>query len=174
MCQSAWEGRGNRERLSGVVPRSGHGLQSIEIHTEITHVYKASDAGHRVRYNAATEAIPPSRDEQGQGAYSDVSDVSSSENTMFKAVGILAGLGMLETGYLGLMSLLNQSVVCPVAGDTASCNTILGSEYAMLWDTIPLSVLGSITYGAVAVSCVVGTDIRECHRVAAEESRHGW
>ena len=59
----------------------------------------------------------------------------------------LSTLGMLETGYLAYNSLLGQDVACPVS----SCNAVLTSAYAMLWDTVPLSFMGSIVYGSVAV-----------------------
>lgn len=65
-------------------------------------------------------------------------------------IGGLASLGAVETGYLALSSLLHTDVVCPLGDEGSSCMNILNSSYAMLWDAVPLSLVGCLTYTAVA------------------------
>jgi uncharacterized membrane protein len=77
----------------------------------------------------------------------EVSAGGSEAQTYSASVFGLSTFGMLETGYLAYNSLSGQDVACPVS----SCNTVLTSSYAMLWDTVPLSLLGCIVYGSVAV-----------------------
>ena len=66
-------------------------------------------------------------------------------------VALLATCGFAETAYLAALSLTGQSdkVACPLSAE--SCSTVLTSDYAYLFDTIPLSLLGSFVYGAVAL-----------------------
>ncbi len=63
----------------------------------------------------------------------------------------LATLGFVETAYLAGLSLTGQSeqVACPLSA--ASCSSVLTSPYAYLFDSIPLSLLGCVVYGAVAL-----------------------
>eukprot|EP00889_Picochlorum_renovo_P001741 jgi/Picre1/28771/NNA_004170.t1 len=150
---SVWVGaRGNPEHGSRATPLRSHGRQSIEIqvHEYILNLMRVIEYGTILRERPI---LRPQKEGNNKGrSLQRLERRLIIANDNVQSCGYFIRPGDVETGYLGLMSLLNQSVVCPVAGDTASCNTILGSEYAMLWDTIPLSVLGSITYGAVAVS----------------------
>ena len=78
-------------------------------------------------------------------------DVSSRAASTAPLVALLATCGFLETGYLAALSLTGHSdqVACPLSA--ASCSTVLTSAYAYLFDTIPLSLVGSGVYGAVAL-----------------------
>ncbi|KAL6781296.1 LTO1 [Auxenochlorella protothecoides x Auxenochlorella symbiontica] len=59
----------------------------------------------------------------------------------------LATAGCLETAYLTIARYTNAPVACPIGG---GCATVLTSEWSTLFHTIPLSLAGSLSYGAVA------------------------
>ncbi|MEN9213640.1 MAG: vitamin K epoxide reductase family protein [Gloeomargarita sp. DG02_4_bins_56] len=65
-------------------------------------------------------------------------------------MGILAGLGAIETAYITITHWLGGSVVCPTTG----CEQVLKSDYAQLFG-IPLSLVGFGFYLAVAVVAVL-------------------
>ncbi len=60
-------------------------------------------------------------------------------------IAAVAGLGMLNTGYLTLSKFLNQDVVCPTSG----CHEVLSSTYATLFG-LPLALFGLGAYTAMA------------------------
>ncbi|MEN9258773.1 MAG: vitamin K epoxide reductase family protein [Gloeomargarita sp. SRBZ-1_bins_9] len=61
-------------------------------------------------------------------------------------MGILASIGAVETAYITITHWLGGSVICPTTG----CDQVLKSAYAQLFG-IPLSLVGFVFYGAVAV-----------------------
>lgn len=65
-------------------------------------------------------------------------------------MGILAGIGAIETAYITITHWLGGNVVCPTTG----CEQVLKSDYAQLFG-IPLSFVGFGFYLAVAVVAVV-------------------
>jgi uncharacterized membrane protein len=71
----------------------------------------------------------------------------------FAPVAVLASLGALETGYLAVTKLLGGAVACPLSG---GCASVLTSDYASLWGTIPLSAVGMLVYGGVAALSIAG------------------
>ena len=106
---------------------------------------KASESGEN-------EAGTPETAKDSSSARQGGSEVSvASSSSYVGPIAVLAALGCLETAYLAAMSLTGQSdqVACPLSAE--SCSTVLTSAYAYLFDTIPLSLVGSGVYGAVAV-----------------------
>lgn len=61
-------------------------------------------------------------------------------------IGAIAGLGILNTGYITFNKLSNTVVACPTSG----CERVLESPYAVLFG-LPLSLYGLIAYIAMAV-----------------------
>lgn len=64
-------------------------------------------------------------------------------------MGILAGIGAVETAYITITHWMGGSVICPTTG----CDLVLKSEYAQLFG-IPLSLVGFLFYAAVGVIAV--------------------
>ncbi|KAF7062170.1 hypothetical protein CFC21_068799 [Triticum aestivum] len=58
----------------------------------------------------------------------------------------VAGLGLLETGYLSYLKLTGSEAFCPVSG--GGCGDVLDSDYSVVFG-IPLSLVGMVTYGVV-------------------------
>nr|BAJ90381.1 predicted protein [Hordeum vulgare subsp. vulgare] len=58
----------------------------------------------------------------------------------------VAGLGLLETGYLSYLKLTGSEAFCPVAG--GGCGDVLDSDYSVVFG-IPLPLVGMVTYGMV-------------------------
>uniref|UniRef100_M8AKK8 Vitamin K epoxide reductase domain-containing protein n=1 Tax=Aegilops tauschii TaxID=37682 RepID=M8AKK8_AEGTA len=58
----------------------------------------------------------------------------------------VAGLGLLETGYLSYLKLTGSEAFCPVAG--GGCGDVLDSDYSVVFG-IPLPLVGMVTYGVV-------------------------
>ncbi|KAI4996415.1 hypothetical protein ZWY2020_051221 [Hordeum vulgare] len=56
----------------------------------------------------------------------------------------VAGLGLLETGYLSYLKLTGSEAFCPVAG--GGCGDVLDSDYSVVFG-IPLPLVGMVTYG---------------------------
>ncbi|KAH7616306.1 hypothetical protein Ndes2526B_g08402 [Nannochloris sp. 'desiccata'] len=71
----------------------------------------------------------------------------------FAPVAALASLGALETGYLAVTKLLGGVVACPLYG---GCASVLTSDYASLWGTVPLSAVGMLVYGGVVALSIAG------------------
>lgn len=65
-------------------------------------------------------------------------------------MGILSGIGAIETAYITITHWLGGNVVCPTTG----CEQVLKSDYAQLFG-IPLSLVGFGFYVAVGVVAVV-------------------
>ncbi|CAM0870507.1 unnamed protein product [Alopecurus aequalis] len=59
----------------------------------------------------------------------------------------VAGLGLLETGYLSYLKLTGSEAFCPVGG--GGCGNVLDSDYSVVFG-IPLPLIGMVTYGLVA------------------------
>lgn len=59
-------------------------------------------------------------------------------------IGIIAGLGMIVTGYLTFHAFGDQSVACP----TADCDIVLNSPWAKIFG-LPLALFGFIAYGGM-------------------------
>lgn len=115
--------------------------------------WRISEGGNRQRRLGHEKQLPSvscrsraNENEEEYDAYSKESGVPGSE----VAIGILATLGAGETGYLAFASLTHADVACPLQSGASSCATILSSSYAMLWDTVPLSLIGCVTYAGVA------------------------
>uniref|UniRef100_A0A0D9VP60 Vitamin K epoxide reductase domain-containing protein n=1 Tax=Leersia perrieri TaxID=77586 RepID=A0A0D9VP60_9ORYZ len=58
----------------------------------------------------------------------------------------VAGLGLLETGYLSYLKLTGSEAFCPVGG--GGCGNVLQSDYSVVFG-IPLPLLGLVAYGSV-------------------------
>jgi uncharacterized membrane protein len=71
----------------------------------------------------------------------------------FAPVAALASLGALETGYLAVTKLFGGAVACPLSG---GCASVLSSDFASLWGTIPLSAVGMLVYGGVTALSIAG------------------
>ena len=102
--------------------------------------------GHRYRLERDSRIVVSSSQPSREEHSIDGGDLSERGDVNSLWIGILASLGMLETGYLAGTSLIGHSVACPMS---ASCASVLGSSYAYLWDTVPLSLLGCLTYGSI-------------------------
>jgi uncharacterized membrane protein len=61
-------------------------------------------------------------------------------------IGAIAGLGILNTGYITFNKLSSATVACPTSG----CERVLESPYAVLFG-LPLSLYGLLAYIAMAV-----------------------
>ncbi|MDS3859747.1 vitamin K epoxide reductase family protein [Thermosynechococcaceae cyanobacterium BACA0444] len=59
-------------------------------------------------------------------------------------IGIIAGLGMIVTGYLTIHAFGDQSVACP----TADCDVVLSSPWAKVFG-LPLALFGLMAYGGM-------------------------
>lgn len=59
----------------------------------------------------------------------------------------VAGLGVLETGYLSYLKLTGSEAFCPVGG--GGCGDVLDSDYSFIFG-IPLPLVGMAAYGLVA------------------------
>nr|XP_051183452.1 thiol-disulfide oxidoreductase LTO1 isoform X2 [Lolium perenne] len=59
----------------------------------------------------------------------------------------VAGLGLLETGYLSYLKLTGSEAFCPVGG--GGCGDVLDSDYSVVFG-IPLPLVGMLAYGLVA------------------------
>ena len=59
-------------------------------------------------------------------------------------IGIVAGLGMLNTGYLAATKLFGGETACPTSG----CHQVLSSNYAELFG-LPLALFGFLAYSAM-------------------------
>ncbi|KAF3321143.1 thiol-disulfide oxidoreductase LTO1 [Carex littledalei] len=60
----------------------------------------------------------------------------------------LAGLGLLETGYLSYLKLTNSNAFCPIGG--GNCGDVLNSDYSLVFG-IPLPFVGTVAYTAVTL-----------------------
>lgn len=83
----------------------------------------------------------------------------------YRAVATLAALGLAETTYLTAAKLAHVDVVCPLSG---GCAEILTSEYSNLLGVVPISALGMVAYGAVALLSLSGARALAAQREAAE------
>jgi uncharacterized membrane protein/glutaredoxin len=61
-------------------------------------------------------------------------------------IGVVAALGMLNTGYLTATKLFGGETACPTTG----CHQVLSSTYAQVFG-LPLSLFGFLAYGAMLV-----------------------
>ncbi|RMZ55459.1 hypothetical protein APUTEX25_003583 [Auxenochlorella protothecoides] len=74
-----------------------------------------------------------------------ISPMSYSGAVPCRLIAGLATAGCLETAYLTIARYTNAPVACPIGG---GCATVLTSEWSTLFHTIPLSLAGSLSYGA--------------------------
>jgi len=122
---------------------------------------------HSIAASSSSSSSRISSSSSSSSSTSEEEEEEEEEKNINTAIGALACMGMLETGYLAFKSLIGEvdSVACPVSG---SCGTVLGSSYAYLWDTIPLSLLGCVTYGSiVGVMCLKASQDSTMHASAA-------
>lgn len=61
----------------------------------------------------------------------------------------LAGLGLLETGYLSYVKLTNSNAFCPIGG--GNCGDVLNSDYSLVFGNYLLS-LSPFIYSKVCFS----------------------
>ena len=62
-------------------------------------------------------------------------------------MGAIAALGVVETAYLTIAKFTTGSVICPTSG----CDKVLNSPYAIVFGTVPLSLLGCLAYLSIAI-----------------------
>lgn len=88
---------------------------------------------------------------------SDIPSTTGLENEASPALdGVIAGLaslGFVETAYLTYMRISGGPVTCPVGG--GSCEDVLTGPYSSVFG-VPLSAVGALAYGTVAVLGVLG------------------
>lgn len=65
-------------------------------------------------------------------------------------IGAVAGLGMLNTGYLAITKLFGGETACPTSG----CEQVLSSSYAEVFG-LPLSLFGFLAYAAMFALALV-------------------
>ncbi|MBD1828306.1 vitamin K epoxide reductase family protein [Microcoleus vaginatus GB1-A2] len=62
-------------------------------------------------------------------------------------MGAIAAIGVVETAYLTIAKFTTGSVICPTSG----CDKVLNSPYAIVFGTVPLSLLGCLAYLSIAI-----------------------
>eukprot|EP00250_Pteridium_aquilinum_P011346 c20004_g1_i1 orf=308-1459(-) len=120
---------------------------------------KTSRARHTFKKCAVLCMLQPEDgSEEEESKPDEVASSTSLENgdssALYGVVAGLATLGFAETVYLTYMKLFGGPITCPIGG--GSCGDVLNSDYSSVFG-VPLSAVGALAYGTVAVLGVLGT-----------------
>jgi len=115
--------------------------------------------------------LPPSWDEpQRPSVLLDNASTSESKDLPWFPIFALGGAGALETGYLTLSKIFGTDIACPLNG---GCSDVLNSSYASLFGSIPLPLLGCVSYTAVAALAIVSKTDQDQNNLPSSFARWG-